>query len=51
LSTFNTSGAVLSKIAVDQVMHMNDAQIRNLRLQDIPVENVAILGEKITQIA
>jgi hypothetical protein len=58
LSTPDKSGPVLFKIAVDQVMHMNDAQIRNLsnklgeiRLRDIPGENVAKLGETITQIA
>jgi hypothetical protein len=58
LSTPETSGPELFKITVDQVLHMNDAQIRNfsnqlgeLRLQDIPGENVAILGGKISQIA
>jgi hypothetical protein len=58
LSTPDKSGPVLFKIAVDQMMHMNDAQVRNLsnklgdlRLRDIPGENVAKLGETITQIA
>lgn len=58
LTTADTSGPVYFKIAVDQVMYMNSAMIRNLsnqlgslKLKSIPGENVAILSEKITELA
>eukprot|EP00980_Cylindrotheca_fusiformis_P022212 scaffold9102_cov166-Cylindrotheca_fusiformis.AAC.2 len=51
------TGPELFKTAVDEVMHMSDSQVRllcqqliDLRLQDIPGENVGTLGEKITEI-